>query len=169
MARTPLVLVARTAEEMMTPGPVSIAKDAPLSEAVDVLATRGFSALPVIDDAGRPVGVLSQADIIRYDREHVEHATPVPDYYSRSSLAWEGDIAEAVAEVSDAPRVEEIMTPIVLSVERTAPAAVVAEKLCKHRVHRLFVVDEAGTLIGVISVLDILKHLKPGIRVTKKE
>src|SRR5262245_30181804 len=83
----PLTLSAPTAAVLMTPNPVSIGQDATVKEAAAFLTDRGFSAAPVIDNAGRPVGVLSRADIVVYHRHKPEHVPPVPDYYQRTNLA----------------------------------------------------------------------------------
>src|SRR5262249_28883167 len=80
----PLYLAAETAADLMTPDPVSIRADATLREALALLIDRGFSAAPVIDAAGRPVGVLSRTDLLVHDRETVEYLTPVPEYYDRA-------------------------------------------------------------------------------------
>ena len=68
-----MVLTARTAAELMKANPVSIRADASVREALEVLTDRGFGAAPVIDEAGRPVGVLSRSDILVHDREQVKH------------------------------------------------------------------------------------------------
>src|SRR6516225_1949447 len=81
-----LSLCAETAADLMTPDPLSIRADATVHEAVAFLTDKGFSAAPVIDKAGRPVGVLSRADIIVYDREKVEYLEPVPEYYEKGTL-----------------------------------------------------------------------------------
>src|SRR5947209_14277608 len=81
-----LTLHAATAADLMTSGPVSIRDIATVREAVVFLTDRRISAAPVINDAGRPVGVISEADILRYDREHIEHLATVPDYYLRGEL-----------------------------------------------------------------------------------
>jgi CBS domain-containing protein len=53
------------------------------------------------------------------------------------------------------------MTPAVFSVRLTTPAAKVVEQMRELDVHRLYVVDEDGTLVGVVSAVDILRHLRP--------
>src|SRR6185437_13275189 len=67
-ARRPM-LEARTAAELMTANPLSVRESATLAEAVRFLADKGFSAAPVIDERGRPIGVLSRADILIFDCE----------------------------------------------------------------------------------------------------
>ncbi|MEX0718333.1 MAG: KpsF/GutQ family sugar-phosphate isomerase [Planctomycetaceae bacterium] len=49
---------------VMTAGPLTISPDAPLLEAVELLSARKVSELPVVDDAGRPVGLIDITDVI---------------------------------------------------------------------------------------------------------
>src|SRR5262249_60154011 len=67
-----LVLEERKAADLMTPSPVSIREGATVREAIELLTRRAISGAPVIDDAGRPVGVVSRADILVHDREAVD-------------------------------------------------------------------------------------------------
>jgi len=60
----------------------------------------------------------------------------------------------------DRTTVAEIMTPVVFSVSPATPAAQVVDELIALGVHRLFVTDTAGALVGVISTMDILRRLR---------
>ena len=51
------------------------------------------------------------------------------------------------------------MTPVVFSVRPETPARQVIEEMLHLRVHRLFVIDADGVLVGVIATSDILRHL----------
>jgi CBS domain-containing protein len=159
-----LALWAETAADLMTPNPVSIDADATVREAIALLTDRGFSAAPVIDEAGRPIGVLSQTDILVHDRERSYLAAAVPDYYDRTDLARRLDRrapADFEIENVDTARVRDLMTPVIFSVPPEKPAAKVVEEMLALKVHRLFVVDRAGALVGVISAHDILRRLRP--------
>jgi CBS domain-containing protein len=133
-----LTFPARTVGELMTPSPVSLAEGATVSEAISCLTDRGISGAPVIDAAGRPVGVLTQSDLIIHFRER--------------SLA---DPASEVRAI-----VRDVMTPAVFTLRPDAPAATVIEHMRALNVHRLFVVDGNGLLVGVVTALDILRHLE---------
>jgi CBS domain-containing protein len=159
-----LFLKAETAAELMTPNPISIRENASVKEAIALLIDRGYSAAPVIDAAGRPVGVLSRSDIMVHDRERVEYVPDVPDYYDRHELTTrdrEPLGAGFQVERVDQTRVADIMTPAVFSVAPETPAARVVAEMRNLKVHRLFVVDGNGVLVGVISALDVLRHLQP--------
>src|SRR5579862_3663356 len=71
-----LALIPRTAEELMTPNPISIPEASTVRRAADFLLKHHFSAAPVIDTAGRAVGVVSITDLLR-KRER----TGSPEYY----------------------------------------------------------------------------------------
>jgi CBS-domain-containing membrane protein len=158
----PLALAADIAADLMTPNPHTIAAEATVREAVAFLTDKGYSAAPVIDRAGRPVGVLSRADLLRYDRDKTAEARQNPEYYTHSELTTEAGepLPDGFqVEVMDRMRVRDVMTPVVYSVRPETPVHRVVEDLVALRVHRLFVVDREETLVGVISVLDVLRHL----------
>ena len=158
----PLILHASTAADVMTANPWSIRDEASVKEAVIFLTDRRISAAPVINEAGRPVGVVSEADILRYEREHVEHLHPVPDYYLRSELtlaSGERLGKDFEVEIPDDSKVADIMTPVIYSVRPETPVEDVVDQLVTRRIHRLFVVDRDGSLIGVITTLDLLRRL----------
>jgi CBS domain-containing protein len=138
-----LVLDAATAADLMGPNIVSIQADATVAEAVELLIAKGFSAAPVIDDAGRAVGVLSRSDLLVHDRER-----------TRGTADGPSDEDKGVC-------VCDLMTPVVFSVPPDAPAARVVADMLALKVHRLFVSDAGGVLLGVISALDVLEHLRP--------
>jgi len=156
-----LTLTARTAAELMTTGVVSIDQAAPLRQAVATLVDRGFSAAPVTDAAGRPVGVVSMTDVVVHDRNAAAFAKPVPDFYLRSDL--EAALGEPTGgfqvEVADRTPVKDVMTPVVFSVRPDTPARQVIEEMLHLRVHRLFVIDPDGVLVGVVAMSDVLRHL----------
>jgi CBS domain-containing protein len=126
-----LTLEAKTAEELMTPNPVSISEHTAIIDAASVLSSQEFSALVVTNDAGRPVGVVSRTDIVRRE-----------------------------ANPSSTTDVREIMTATVVSVRPEDPAWEVIAKMVAFKLHRLFVVDRTGVLTGVISTFDIVRKLR---------
>jgi len=158
-----LRLWAETAAELMKPNPVSIRDDACVREAIVLLTTKGFSAAPVIDKAGRPVGVLSRSDILVHDREKVDYLRTHGEFFNEPDVETpDGEKLKSGFQVEnvDKTRVRDLMTPAVFSVTPDAPADKVVKEMLALRVHRLFVVDSNGVLVGVVSALDVLRHLR---------
>ncbi len=128
-----LTLRAHTASDLMTPGPVSLHASATLDQATKFLIERGFGAAVVIDDAGHPLGVVTKTDVLVHARQRKPGLEP-----------------------DDTP-VTDFMTPAVFSVRPKTPAHSVVEQLLALNVHHLFVSDEAGIIVGVISPVDVLR------------
>ena len=136
-----LTLRARTAAELMSPNPVSLRENESLREALALLTDRGFKAAPVIDAAGRPVGVLSSSDVLVNEREKTQFPSK-----------------EAGATTYQT-RVRDLMTPAVFSVRVDDSARSIVGQMAAMNVHQLYVVDRDGVLVGVISALDVVRHL----------
>jgi CBS domain-containing protein len=155
LKRPRLTLMAEIAADMMSANPVSIRAEVTVAEAAALLADRGFGAAPVIDEAGRPVGVISRTDILLHDRQQLPPDCAEGSYGDppRSGPGFS-------IEIVDPTLVRDIMTPLVFTVMPDTPADKVVEQMLALKVHRLFVEDD-GVLVGVISALDVLRHCQP--------
>jgi CBS domain-containing protein len=98
------------------------------------LTVRGISAAPVIDEAGRSVGVVSRSDIL----------------------------VRCQTTSADRTLIHAVMTPAVFSVQPDTAAAEVVGTMVGLSVRRLFIVDDSGVLVGVISAFDVLRKLRRG-------
>ena len=128
--------------DVMSTGPVSVTADAPLRDAALVLVRRGLTALPVIDEDGRLIGMLS-------DRELIRHLL--------SAYLQGGASGRPPADA--APRlVRDVMTRQVLCVSPEQPLADVASLMSNKDVERVPVVRE-GVLIGFLTRADIVRKL----------
>jgi CBS domain-containing protein len=165
-----LPFLTATAADLMTRNPVSISQNATLKEALVLFTKKGLAVAPVIDRAGRAVGVLSSSDILVHEREKVEYLVPAQDEFPVEHSPLETADGEAIGrgfqvENVDVTRVRDLMTPAVFSVFPTTRAPEIVEEMLRLHVHHLFVVDSTGTLAGVISPLDILRKLElSGVR-----
>src|SRR5438309_7353782 len=99
----------------MTPNPVSIREDARIPAAIALLADKNLEAAPVIDVAGRPVGVLTEGDILVHKRE--TQATGLSVQAARAAEASPG-----AGKCGVEPRARDLMTPAVFSVTPGTPA-----------------------------------------------
>jgi len=160
-----LTLWAESAADLMMTNPMSIRANATVRETIEMLTEHGFSAAPVIDKAGRAVGVVSRADILVHDREKGKNAGSA-SYYEQADLTTRAGERLGVGfhiQAMESTLVRDIMTPAVFSVRPDTPAAKVVEQMVALKVHRLYVVEPDGTLVGVISAQDVLRHLRPAV------
>jgi len=148
----PLLLHAHTAEDLMIPNPISIRAEAGISEAIALFTEKGITAAPVIDEAGHPIGVVSRSDLLVHQCESEKHRE---DYFFAPTFE-----TKDIATPSVKGTVADLMTPAVFAVAPDTPAHRVVSDMVGLHVHRLFVVDADNILVGVISAMDVLKHLK---------
>jgi CBS domain-containing protein len=166
MARKPpascgkLALEAQTAADLLTRQVVSVPASATVIEAEALLRDRGLSAVPVVGENGEPVGVFSRADVISFDCEENGYPTPLPAAAPGAGTPPPagGSCVLCIEDVGP-PRVRDIMTRVVFSVGPDTPASRVVDAMLSLRVHRLYVTDPAGNLVGVVSMTDVLRHL----------
>ncbi len=119
----------RSVRDYLTSRVVTVRPDAPVSRAVDLMRTYGFSALPVADAAYRLVGMISLLDVLRF--------------------------RESRPGVTDAA-VSEVMTTDVLWMPPTAAPDVVAHRMRTYGELRVMPIAERGVLVGVVTRSDLL-------------
>ncbi|MFF4568192.1 CBS domain-containing protein [Streptomyces sp. NPDC001410] len=141
-----------TVSEVMTRDVVTVSPDTPFKEITSVLTTHGISAVPVADTRGAPMGLVSEADLLRKQAEQ-------PDKYGEQEAApaWPNERAKARAENAAG-----LMTTPVVTAHADWPVAQAARTMDRHRVRRLLVVDETDRIIGIVSRSDLLRvFLRP--------
>ncbi|WP_258556315.1 CBS domain-containing protein, partial [Fischerella thermalis] len=52
-------------QDVMTPDPITIAPDAPISQAADLMLEKRVNRLPVVDETGALVGIITRDDLLR--------------------------------------------------------------------------------------------------------
>ena len=120
-----------TVGALMSPDPIVVWPDTPVSEIADVLDRAGISGVPVVDWSGYLVGVVSGSDLLRV----------------RSTEALWTDWARLSAR--------HIMSRPVLTIGTDTTVEDAARLMTEHRVHRLVVVSDDGeTPCGVLSATD---------------
>jgi CBS domain-containing protein len=132
MSVTPYQL---SAGDLMSIDPVVVAVDAPIEEAERLILDRGVGGLPVVDEAGLLVGVVSQTDFMHL-------AAP--------------DVRSLIHHRASGIRVGEVMSHPAITVLLTTPLVEAARKMVEERVHRVVVVTDDQRPLGVLSAMDFV-------------
>ncbi|WP_063728843.1 CBS domain-containing protein [Streptomyces sp. RTd22] len=137
----------RTVGELMTRGVVRAPRDMPFKELVALLAENDVTAVPVVDASDRPMGVVSEADLLR---KVSGQADPSGRVLLPHPEAWERAKTEGA-------RAEELMSAPAVCVGPEWTVAEAARLMAVHDIKRLPVVDETDTLLGIVSRGDLLR------------
>lgn len=134
--------------DVMTPSPESVKIDTLLDDATRLLLSSVFSGLPVVDGQGRPVGLITQGDLV------ARAELPL-----RLGLLAESDPdrREKILEQLGTRKASEVMTTPVITIAQDRPLSEAVEKMLAKGVKRLPVVDADGRLTGMLSRLDIFR------------
>jgi len=132
-----------TVKDVMTAEVVAVRRDTTFKELAAVLRRYRVSALPVVDDAGRVIGVVSEADLL-----------------AKEALADPGVMAE-VLHRKDVRKAEgltagDLMTSPPVTAAPEDPIGQAARMMHFMRVKRLPVVNSGGQLVGIVSRSDVL-------------
>jgi len=140
------------AADIMASDPKSIGREATARDTAEFFRTHGIHTAPVIDEAGRPLGVVTRTDLLDYwgrRRDRLAAIANGETTLDSSNAGPDGAIVDLL--------VTDIMTPVVFCVPSDDPVARIIEKVLALEVRCLFVTDEHGVLVGVVSVFDLLR------------
>lgn len=139
-------MAVQTVNDLMTLSPVTVRNDAPLREVLVRMREDGVRQLPVVDEDGRLVGIITDRDVrlamnsplVLHDRKQDE-------------------------ELLESLTAESCMTPDPITISPDSPAYRAAEMLSSYKFGALPVVD-GEALVGIISVSDVLDAFAWGER-----
>jgi CBS domain-containing protein len=141
------------ASEVMTRNFVSIGRDASIREAIRLMLDNKVSGLPVVDTAGKMVGILTEGDLVRRSEIATE----------RHRWGWLGFVMGPGRMASDYVKthgrvVDELMTHDVAVVAPNTPLADIVALMEHRHIKRLPVIDN-DMLVGIVSRADLLAAL----------
>ena len=146
--------------DVMTADVFAVRPDVSLESVVDVMLERGYGGVPVVDDEGRPVGVVSKTDVL--DRRFVEGDTgeAVARGWQASRGRYRVQLGPGVhAQTLPSHSVAEAMTRVALTVREDAPVSEAAALMATRGIHRVLVVSDDGRLSGIVTANDIMRWL----------
>lgn len=135
----------------MTEEVITLRRTAPFKEVVETLMAAAVSGAPVVDDNGRLLGVVTEADLMtRKAYSGTRHALAlVAGYLTGDDPRWLRKSAALTAE--------QLMTTAPVTVSPGHDIGVAARRMLDHAVNRLPVVDDAGRVVGIVARRDLLR------------
>jgi CBS domain-containing protein len=135
-------------KDLMTTPVVTVDPTTPFKEIVACLAEHRVSAVPVVDNDSRVLGVVSEADLLLKE-EFPDPDQDIPLWWTKRARL---DRAKAAASMA-----RDLMTVAVVTISPDATVAEAARRMHTAKIKRLPVVNRTGRLVGIVSRGDLLK------------
>ena len=145
------------ARDVMISPVVTVGRSATVRDVAKLLLEKRISAVPVVDDAGKVVGIVTEGDLIH----RAEAGTERPYSWWTHFLAGDATMAADYAK-SHARRVEDVMTSDVITAPPETPLHEIAMLLEERRIKRVPIVNKDGNLVGVVSRANLIQVVASG-------
>ncbi|MCI5123818.1 MAG: CBS domain-containing protein [Candidatus Electrothrix sp. AR5] len=147
------------AQDLMTESVIAVTKETEVRELAQILTKNKISGVPVIDGAGKLVGVVTESDLIFQNKKvHIPTAVAILDafFFLESPEKMEQEMKK-MAGVT----VADIYAAEVISVQKDTPLEELATLMAEKNIHTLPVLDQ-DQLVGVIGKSDIIRTIAEG-------
>lgn len=145
-------------KEIMSVPAITVGPEEPVAQIAELLLTKRISAVPVVDDNDKPLGMVSEGDLMRRPESGTERAT-----------SWWLDLIADSAEQArtfvktHGTVAQEVMSTPAITVREDNEMADVVDVLEEHRIKRVAVVRE-DRVIGVVSRANLLRAFASQVR-----
>lgn len=145
-----------TAADVMTREVITVTLQTPVIELARLFVAHRISSLPVVDDGGRLLGVVTESDLIYRDRSI--HLPPVVTLFDwvftlESEKRFQQELRKMTGET-----VEAIYTAEVKTISPSTPLTEIADILSDRSAGSLPVV-EGGKLVGIVARIDLIRAM----------
>ncbi len=155
--------MAVLAKDIMISPVITIEADTPLKKAAEILDENSFSGVPVVDDEGIVIGILSETDILRFTQQIIGQPLRDPHrVFTKSKEVLHVDITHRGIEVIElvaSTTVETLMTKDVISASLDTPLYKVVRLMKENNINRVPVVDDKNIIQGIITREDVIAAL----------
>ncbi len=147
----------KTVADVMTRDPITVRPETSITEVIQAIADRKISGLPVVDETGKLVGVISETDLMWQETG----VTP-PAYimildsviYLENPTRYQKDLHKALGQTAG-----EVMSRDPTTIIADKPISDAARVMHDRNIRRLLVLDDAGHLIGILTRGDIVRAM----------
>lgn len=142
--------------DIMTTDVVSVKRETTIRELAELFTTHRVGSVPVVDDSGNLIGIVTESDLIEQDRSlHIPTVISLFDWviYLESEKKFERELQKMTGQT-----VGDIYTDTVETVTPDTLVSDVADLMSSKKLHALPVV-EGKRLVGIVSRIDLIRTM----------
>lgn len=144
------------AEDIMIRDVLTISPEDGIEKVAKILVETGISGLPVVNEDGKVVGIITEGDLV-YQQKKLN----IPAYLNFLDILVPLGREEFLEDLKKmtAFKVEDLMTKDVIMVGEKTNITEIATLMVENKINRVPVVDQEQRLLGIITRHDIIKHI----------
>lgn len=146
-------------KDLMTTGVLTVKAETPVSEVADILHTHGFNGIPVVNEQGTILGLITERELFSADSKFY-----LPGFMrilqDAKFLGGDKELPYAAQQLTKIAA-KDIMTGTAYFASPEMPIEGLAEVFMNKNQNPIPVVDHANKLLGIISRSDLIKLLAP--------
>jgi CBS domain-containing protein len=145
-----------TAGEIMTRDVVTVKKETTVLDIAEIFTRRRISSVPVVDDAGELIGIVTETDLIEQDKSlHIPTVVSLFDWviYLESGKKFEKELKKMTGQT-----VGDIYSTDVVSISPSTPVSDIADLMSSRKIHAIPVVEQKR-VVGVVSRIDMIRSM----------
>jgi len=150
--------MARTVRDIMDSEPVSVTVADSVETVLHVMRDHDVSGVPVINEGGRCVGIITEADLVLSQEGEDFHLPHYFQLFGGVVFLERWSHFEERARKAFASTAEDMMTPDPITIEPDATVDEAAHLIASKKHNRLPVIEH-GRLVGVVTRVDVLDGL----------
>jgi CBS domain-containing protein len=135
--------------DIMTAPVLTVSPGTSLKDAATIMVEKGITGLPVVDSDGRVIGVVSETQILVEEQAEPEQKSLAGRLFAHGEAS--------PREKVNAPTVGDTMTAPAITIDPDASVSRAATMMLESNVHRLLVTDAGGTLVGIVTRVDLMR------------
>ena len=146
----------KTARDIMTRNVVTVKKDQPISDLSKLFIENHFNGVPVLDDAGKVIGVVTQSNLIEQNKNlHIPTVIALFDavLFLESEKKFESDVKKLTGS-----KIEDIYHKNPITVSPDTELSEITTLMAEKDVHTLPVL-ESDKLVGIIGKKDVIRAM----------
>jgi CBS-domain-containing membrane protein len=143
--------------DLMTKEVISVKKDTPIVEIAKTLSDKRIHAVPVVDEHQKVIGIITETDFFSKDPSNFTYLPTLIDFVKSGRIRDTEDDGAVKAVVN--ATANDIMTSPCITIYKDSEAQEFLKLVNQHKFNTIPVVDNYGVLVGIITVVDVLKLL----------
>jgi CBS domain-containing protein len=152
------------ARDVMVSPVITVGENETVRDVAKLLIAKRISAVPVVDGAGKLVGIVTEADLLH----RAEAGTERPVSWWLSLISGDRALADEYVK-SHAVKIKDVMTRDVKTADPDTPLYEIADLFEEEHIKRVPIVSKGGDLVGIVSranIIQVIASARPTLEVS---